>query len=176
MTSLKDLALRYGILTEYTAYLVQEPGVVAQQRLEDRVLPMAPAPAEQFGAQSVAQAKREAKSAAAANAIDAMDAELAARSDPRALETKRVGGRLFAWRDSAWTDIGYQASLPVVAVASFSDAYFALLAALPELAQPAALEPAVVVAGRRVSVKITTAGRTDWRPGELERLVAEFRS
>jgi Ca-activated chloride channel family protein len=176
MTSLKDLALRYGILTEYTAYLVQEPGVVAQQRLEDRMPPMAAAPAQQFGAQSVARAKAEAKSAAAANATDAMEADLAARADPRAAQTKRAGGRLFAWRDSAWTDIGHRASLPVVQVAPFSDAYFALLAALPELAQPAALEPAVLVAGRRVSVMITAAGRTDWRPGELERVVTEFRS
>ncbi len=43
MKELRDLALRYGILTEYTAYLVQEPGVVAQRQLERSMSPV-PAP------------------------------------------------------------------------------------------------------------------------------------
>jgi len=43
------------------------------------------------------------------------------------------------------------------------------------LVQPATLEPAVVVAGRRVSVKIQTDGKTTWTDGELERLVRDFR-
>src|SRR5207249_11744493 len=40
VSELKRLALRYGILTEYTSYLVQEPGVVAQR--PDANLRMAP--------------------------------------------------------------------------------------------------------------------------------------
>src|SRR5438128_9487601 len=40
VSELKRLALRYGILTEYTSYLVQEPGVVAQR--PDVNLRMAP--------------------------------------------------------------------------------------------------------------------------------------
>ena len=74
-----------------------------------------------------------------------------------------------------WTDIAHRDSLRVVAVASFSDAYFALLRALPELAQPATLEPAVLVAGRRVSIEIEASGKTQWTDGDLERLVREFR-
>jgi hypothetical protein len=62
-----------------------------------------------------------------------------------------------------------------VSVAAFSDAYFALLRTLPELVRPATLEPAVLVAGRRVSIKIETSGKTTWTDGELERLVREFR-
>ena len=89
--------------------------------------------------------------------------------------TQRVGGRVFAWRDGVWSDIAHHDSVRVVSVAAFSDAYFALLRALPELVQPATLEPAVLVAGRRVSVKIETDGKTAWASGELERLVSEFR-
>ena len=100
---------------------------------------------------------------------------LAAAPGDRAGRSRRVGGRLFVWRDSAWTDIAHGDSLRVVRVAAFSDAYFALLRALPELAQPAALEPAVLVAGRRVSIKIEAGGQTTWTDGELERLVREFR-
>src|SRR5213078_5113827 len=90
-------------------------------------------------------------------------------------KTQRVGGRIFVWRDSTWIDIAHGDSLRVVAVAAFSDAYFALLRALPEVVKFAKLEPAVLVAGRRVSIKIGAGGHTDWTPDELAKLVKEFR-
>jgi hypothetical protein len=60
-------------------------------------------------------------------------------------------------------------------VAPYSEAYFALLRALPDLVQAAALEPAVLMAGRHASIKIEGRGKTRWLPGELERLVRDFR-
>ena len=78
-------------------------------------------------------------------------------------------------RDSTWMDVAHGDSLRVVEVAAFSDAYFALLRALPELTKPATLEPAVLVAGRRVSIKIGAGGRTDWAPGEMAEVVRDFR-
>src|SRR5436190_1047556 len=89
--------------------------------------------------------------------------------------TQRVGGRLFILRDSTWTDLGHGDSLRVVSIAPYSDAYFAVLAALPDLREVAALEPTVLMAGKRVSIKIAEGGKTRWNPGELERLVREFR-
>src|SRR2546425_9787307 len=54
VSELKRLALRYGILTEYTSYLVQEPNVVA------RPMPLqAPAPQDQAGAEAVQRSRRE---------------------------------------------------------------------------------------------------------------------
>ena len=89
--------------------------------------------------------------------------------------TQRVGGRLFIMRDGTWTDLGHGDSLRVVTIAPYSDAYFALLKALPDLQDVATLEPAVLVAGRRASIKIGEGGKTSWSPGELERLVRQFR-
>jgi len=172
VNELKRLALRYGILTEYTSYLVQEPNQLAVRPLLDRI---APAPAAQVGALSVDQARREAKSAAVANAAEAADMDEAMRGRVTGHASRRVGGRLFVRRDSVWTDVAHGDSLPVVQVAAFSDAYFALLRALPELVKPAALEPAVLVAGRRVSIKIEAGGKSTWQDGELARLVREFR-
>ena len=172
MNELKRLALRYGILTEYTSYLVQEPNQVVVRPPFDRI---APAPAAQVGALSVDRARREAKSAAVANAAEAADMDEAVRGRLAGQASRRVGGHLFVRRDSVWTDVAHCDSLPVVRVAAFSDAYFALLRALPELVKPAALEPAVLVAGRRVSIKIEPGGKNTWQDGELERLVREFR-
>jgi Ca-activated chloride channel family protein len=182
--ALKQLALRYGILTEYTAYLVQEPNMVVRRQFEDRVL-RAPAPAarDQGGAGAVTRAAREAEMAGAANLsaatagrVDAAELDDVRRSRSGINPTQRVGGRLFIWRDSTWTDLGHGDSLRVVTVAPYSDAYFALLRAMPDLGQAAALEPAVLVAGRRASIKIEAGGKTAWRPGELEMLVRDFRS
>jgi len=173
MAALKDLALRYGILTDYTAYLVQEPNQVVVRQFERSPLP--PAPQEQFGAPSVARARREAMSASASVAADAARLDAAARTS-MAAPTERAGDRLFVWRDSTWTDLRHTNSLRVVTVEPFSDAYFELLRALPELARPAALQPAVLVAGRRVSIKIGAGGRSAWGEGELEAVIREFRS
>lgn len=172
VNELKRLALRYGILTEYTSYLVQEPNQVVVRPLFDRITP---APAAQVGALSVDRARREAKAAAVANAAEAADMDEAMRGRVGGQASRQVGGRLFVRRGSVWTDVAHGDSVPVVRVAAFSDAYFALLRALPELVKPAALEPAVLVAGRRVSIKIEPGGKSTWQDGELERLVREFR-
>ena len=171
VNELKRLALRYGILTEYTSYLVQEPDQVVRRRMwRDGPIPAAPAPLDQAGAGAVERSRAEKALAGSARLSEMPAADSVTRA-----RTQRVGGRLFVWRDSAWIDVAHDDSLRVVRVAAYSDAYFALLRALPELLQPATLTPAVLVAGRRVSIEIEASGNTTWADGELERLVREFR-
>ena len=184
MDALKQLALRYGILTEYTSYLVQEPNVAMRRQAEDRVMQApAAAPVDQAGAGYIGRAEQERSMADAAR-LDAVAVAKTANASAfdeirRARSginpTQRAGGRLFIMRDSTWTDLGHGDSLHVVSIAPYSSAYFALLTALPDLREAAALEPAVLVAGRHVSIKIVSGGKTQWTPGELERLVREFR-
>jgi len=177
VSELKRLALRYGILTEYTSYLVQEPGVVAQR--PDVSLRMAPR--DQAGAEAVQRSRAEKALSGSlqlsAVVVTGSAADSVSVGGPATEnKTRRVAGRMFVWRDSTWTDIAHGDSLPVVNVTAFSDAYFALLRGLPELAQAATLEPAVLVAGARVSIKIGASGKTDWASGELAKLVSDFRS
>ena len=184
LDALKQLALRYGILTEYTSYLVQEPTIAMREEAVNRLMSVsAAAPVDQAGASSVGRAARD-RSMVDANKLQEVvvtaekeqagfDAVLRARSGVN--PTQRVAGRLFILRDSTWTDLNHGDSLRVVTVLPYSDAYFALLRALPDLGASAALEPAVLVAGRRASIKFGEGGKTRWNPGELERLVREFR-
>src|SRR6267378_1258616 len=178
VSELKRLALRYGILTEYTSYLVQEPNQVVNNRLMREY--RAPAPQDQAGAEAVQRSRREkaltgslllSEVVVTGSAADSLSRGGAATEN----KTRRAAGRVFVWRDSTWTDIAHGDSLRVVSVAAFSDAYFALLRALPELVQPATLEPAVLVAGRRVSIKIGANDKTEWASGELAKLVSDFR-
>jgi Ca-activated chloride channel family protein len=182
MNALKDLALRYGVLTEYTSYLVQEPNavVIGVNAREDDARRNAPAaPRDQAGAGAVAQSRSEARQASksvVAAAADQEELDQLLRGRAGINPTQRVGGRLFILRDSVWTDLRQAGSLPVITVAPFSPAYFALLRAIPELVRSAGLTPAVLVAGGRVSVKIAAGGKETWRAGELEALVRDFRS
>jgi Ca-activated chloride channel family protein len=202
MDELKTLALRYGVLTEYTSYLVQEPGVVVAQdvgRPQPRggrrlpatssmtggnavPEPMAPPPpAMQSGAQAFEAAKasadlREARSLASADAATnrRLREEAAARGTTLLAERQR-GRRRYVQRGSVWTDLAHADSLPVVQVEAFSEAYFQLLRALPELAADLQDGDEVLVAGRAQSVRVGAAGVRRWSAGELDRIVRSFR-
>jgi hypothetical protein len=63
----------------------------------------------------------------------------------------------------------------VTVVAPYSDAYFALVRALPELSPWLRAGNDVLIAGRRVSIRIAATGISSWRSGELERVAAAFR-
>ena len=180
----RDLGLRYGILTEYTSYLVQEPTTAMRPR--DR-MPMPASPAlmggvgaarAQSGAGAVAAARSSSAMMGAGNLASA-DAAAAERADELTRGSgrtlRRAGGRIFVQQGSVWTDAGHVASLRVYEVAPFSDAYFALVRALPELAPFLRVGDEVLVAGRRASIKVTTGGASAWRSGELEAAVRAFR-
>lgn len=178
LDELRRLALRYGILTDYTAYLVQEPNATARRVAEERMRAQASvAPSAQAGAAAVEQSVRE-RGYSGAVALDEV-AEAARKAAPATpspgAATRRIAGRLFVERSGVWTDTGHDEHQRVVTVAPFSEAYFALLGVLPELRGPAALQPAVIVAGDHVSIKIEERGKTTWSPGELRRLVRAFR-
>jgi Ca-activated chloride channel family protein len=170
----RDLGLRYGILTEYTSYLVQEPVAVGGVRRD--VMPAAPA--AQSGTRAFESARASASMMGAGNlaaADEAAGRRAAELGGTGRAAGKRVGGRLFVQRGTVWTDAGHQDSLQVVDVAPFSDAYFQLVRALPEVAPYLAAGEEVLVAGRRASVRITAGGATAWRPGQLPALVRAFR-
>ena len=180
----RSLGLRYGILTEYTSYLVQEPRAAWNQPV---AMPAsaalrggAGAAAMQTGRDAFANATASAvlggvtPLAAADHVASARASELAA-SGAGAAPVRRIGGRLFVLADSVWTDASQRDSLKVVDVAPYSDAYFALVRALPEIAPYLAAGDRVVIAGRRGSVKISGTGVTAWQPGHLEALVRAFR-
>jgi Ca-activated chloride channel family protein len=181
----RNLGLRYGILTEYTSYLVQEPRTAWNQPAPMPVSGVLRGGAGAAAMQTGRDAFANAKASAALGGVSTLSAadhvagaranELAAAGPSGAAAVRRVGGRLFVRIDSVWTDASQRDSLKVVEIAPYSDAYFALVRALPEVAPYLTVGDQVVVAGRRASVKITSAGQTTWQPGHLEALVRAFR-
>jgi len=169
----RDLGLRYGILTEYTSYLVQEPGMLAGGGVRRELVPPA-APAAQSGRTAFDAASRSAALSGAANLAAAKASELQATAET-GRETRQAGGRLFTLQRGVWTDATQVDSLHVTSVAPFSPAWFALVRALPELVPCLSVGDAVLVAGRRESVRFAADGIVTWKAGQLAALVSSFR-
>ncbi len=174
----RQLGLRYGILTDFTAYLVQEPGFDVAQATP------AAAPAFMVMGQAAvrsaetARARREAKSLANIAAADAAVVGGAGRASAgrsAASDWRIVAGRRFTLRDGVWSDGLRPAGARVAAVEPFSPAFFALLRQLPELQQWCGSFPQLELSGARVALRIATGGASQLSQAEIERLVREFR-
>lgn len=171
IAEVRDLGLRYGILTEYTSYLVQEPMVVAAGGLRRE---LAAPPAAQSGRAAFDAASRSAALSGAGNLAAAKASEVMLAPD-ESTGVRRAGGRLFTLQRGVWTDAAQVDSLHVTTVVPFSPAYFALVRALPELVPCLGLGDAVLVAGRRASVRIAPDGVRALGAGQLADLVSGFR-
>ncbi|HEX6134011.1 MAG TPA: VIT and VWA domain-containing protein [Longimicrobiales bacterium] len=177
---LRETALRYGLLSEYTSYLVQEPGMLAAMDADARVA-NAPPPAAFSGQAAVGRAEQARRSREVASVAD-MQAAQALASKALALEkvvvtggARTIAGRTFTLADGVWRDARHTDERRVVEVAAYSDAYFALIAALPEIALVLREVDSALVAGRVVSVKIGEKGATSLSDAQVKRIVAEFR-
>ncbi len=153
---IRTLGERYGIPTEFTAYLVREPDAVTvgtgiRRKNIGGVMPMSQpmaASAANFEAAKMASAQRSAKSLAV---LDSLSSAMGAAD---ALAVRTVNGHTFTLRDGRWVDNALTDSTRVVRVQTFSKSYFALLDRIPELRAMAALGDRVVMAGRRVAIEI----------------------
>jgi Ca-activated chloride channel family protein len=181
LDALRQTALRYGIVSEYTSYLVLEEDArpqIAVGRVGGRAAAAAaPPPTATTGQGAVMKAEsmrraREARSAAdLAHAEAAMDA--VANSNGAARRT--VGGRVFELRNNVWTDLGIRSKMAPVEIEPFSNAYFAVLRALPELEAVWKVLPNSVTGGNRIAIAVKAGGRKQLSAVELQDLVRRFR-
>lgn len=164
---IKETALRYGILSEFTSYLVQEP---MEQRL-------AAAPAASTGQVAVeaAVAARRQREVRTANDVDALYEARAEAGRGTSSNTRTVGGRVFRNVQGSWIDQS-RAAAKIVTVKPFSKAYFALLRALPEIEVYWKVFTDVQVHGRNLSVKLAPNGASQLTAAQIADVVKAFRN
>lgn len=185
VAQVRELGLRYGILTEYTSYLVQEPTEVVgvptgPTPLREEDMGGARNSAAQTGPQAFERARAsskfaDSKSLAAAEAAADDHLSSLAPGTASALATRRAGGRLFVQRGQVWTDVGHADRITVTEVEAYSRAYFELVRQLPELAPCLTVGDQILIAGKRESIRLTDTGIRAWKPGQLATLVRNFR-
>ncbi|HUP89997.1 MAG TPA: VWA domain-containing protein, partial [Longimicrobiales bacterium] len=145
---LRETALRYGVLSEYTSYLVQEappPVAVSTTGATGRGAVMDA---------SKATLRLEAKSVAAANEVAAEEG-VARVTNAAAIDEKRYA---------------------TVAIEPFSEAYFAMLKALPELKPFWRTSAKATVDGKNIRIKLTAGGVTRLDASRITEIVKKFRT
>ena len=164
---IKSLGERYGIPTEFSSYLVVEPGMnraddLARTRLGANTPPfLAPAPAGQAVTVTGVGAANEASFEMARRAATQRDAKSVAVLDSMsdgAIGVRQVGARRFVLRDKVWTDQRYVQAQRVVPVKAFSPLYFELLDRLDGLKEALTLGDEVLVAGKGVAIRVGASG------------------
>jgi Ca-activated chloride channel family protein len=192
---IRGLALRYGLPTRYTSYLVQEPShyaapvdlrsvvrapaSVAVARAMPRVRADAAAEAARAAAgeeavrrASLARARRELNSL---SAMTVMVVEMEVPLEQQGENTRALAGRLFRLRDDVWTDEAHTEDQAIIRIKPFSAVYFRLVAALPEIAPVLKELEHVVIAGAAVSLHVTDEGIDELTNTGLSELVRRFR-
>jgi Ca-activated chloride channel family protein len=155
---IRELGERFGIPTEFSSYLVVEPGMNQRRiattggvRLNGAVASSAaPAPAAvQFEAAKAASEQR------AATSVMAADAAAGIRDDA---SVRRAGNVTFVLRDGVWTDVRYKGTGTVLRVKPYSDAYFKLLDIDPDLREAFSIGERAIMAGKKMAIELTPSG------------------
>jgi Ca-activated chloride channel family protein len=169
---IRTLGEKYGIPTELTSYLVLEPGQVANRGPRDAASRrMAPAP------EARVRAFEEAKAASALRGAQTLAQAEAAAAPARGdagIISKRVDTRTFILRDSVWTDARFAEGTRVVTVKAYSEAYFALVRELPDLAAAFALGDRVLVRGTTIAIAVAPDGAERLSKAEITSIVAAW--
>jgi len=123
-----ELSVRYGIITPYTSFLIDEEDILTEEGREDAAeeYMATPAPAA-VGAPAAEKAEDEAEMRGAESGGGW------AMPDEAAQMVRLVGSKTFVLQDGIWTDTIFDPSrMSATQVGFGSDGYFDLLAARPE--------------------------------------------
>jgi len=172
--ALRDLGLRYGVLTEYTAYLVQEPGVIgteqAREMAEMRAQSAAQAPTDQSGDVAFRRARNSARLQQSVSVDEAEKLVADAVTAGGRMEVaawRRIGRRIFVSRGQEWVDGALDGAASELSLAPHGTAWFELLERLPGLRAAVALGDRVIIAGEGLTLRIEPGSRdtisaADW--------------
>ncbi len=165
---IRELGERYGIPTEFSSYLVLEPGMDQQLRgrvgsggirLGESVVTGRAADAAATAPAAATQSFEAAKTSSAQRAATNM-AEIDSLSGLRdEARVRRLGNLTFVLRDRVWTDVRFKKEATKLRVQPFSTAYFRLIELLPELREAFSVSERLIVAGRAMAIELAPDGK-----------------
>lgn len=170
---IKSLGERYGIPTEFSSYLVLEPGATSVASGVNHAAAM-PVGLKAAGAAAAAKpATPEGRFEAARQAAARRDTRSLAQLDSVAIampSLRIVGSRRFALRAGRWTDVACTPAMRVVRVKAYSPAYFALATGLDGLQDVLTLGDDLLACGRTVAIAVGRDGIEQLADRELAEL------
>ncbi|MEJ5253254.1 MAG: VWA domain-containing protein [Chthonomonadetes bacterium] len=183
------LAKEYGVVTEFTSFLIDEDMITAQAN-EDIVLLRArdslavvelstgaaavggSVQAQTLQRQGIFGAAAPPPPGARAGKAGQSQESLALAYTPSAVAeraqqvVRNIGTRTFYQQGRQWVDSRYQRGQQVIAIQAFSEAYFALLRRRPELRQYLSLGDNVLIQLDLVAVQVGAQGKTSLTEAE----------
>jgi Ca-activated chloride channel family protein len=146
-----DLSVRYGIITPYTSFLIDEDDILTEEGRDEAGEAMRTAtPAPAVGAPAAERAEKEG---------DLYDSESVgggeALPEEAAQVVRLVGSKTFLLQGGVWIDTAFDPSkMTTVKVGFGSDEYFDLLAARPEWGAYFALGARVILVAEGVAYEV----------------------
>lgn len=195
---IRSLGEKYGIPTEFSSYLVLEPGmqVVGRRVDADRMRANGPQPApnalspvvtgaagavsrdeaKQLSARMATVSPQEERFEKARQAAAQRNATSLAEVDSisgiqQGASFRQIGPRQFAQQNGVWTDQRYTPTQKTVQVKAYSPLYFELLQKLNGLQDALVLGDQVVVSGRTLAVQVGPVGLERMSERELAELI-----
>ncbi len=164
------LSKKYGIITEYTSFLVD-----ADYRLAaDELAPQAERHLrgglkKEVGKGAVNQAVTITAYKGALTAPQGyLDAE---GKEQRMTKVVQVGNKTFFNKNGLWVDTAYEGKVEPVKVKRFTEAYFKLLGKVPQVGRFLALGDEVIFLLHGKAIHISDEGKSDFTPSELRLLL-----
>ncbi len=163
------LSKRYGIMTEYTSFLVDADYRLAYDKLAERAEEkMVDAMKKDVGKGAVYRAKSgmalKAGSIAPQSFIDSEG------NEQETTAITRVGTRTFFNRDGRWIDSEYEGKTDALKVKKFSNAYFKLLRRFPKIGRYLSIGEDVIFILNGTPVQVSDEGKSDITSDEMDRL------
>lgn len=156
--SIINLSVRYGIITPYTSFLIEEDDILSQTGRdqaaanfaeEAQTLSSARSGANAVGAADAFGGMAQAEAPAAPLALptsSSMEYDGTAEDTPAQSPIQTVGDKTFLLQNGVWTDTTFEPdTMETQQVTFLSDAYFALLDSTPALGEYFALGERVIV-------------------------------
>lgn len=147
--SIVNLSTRYGIITPYTSFLIEEDDIFAQTGadMQGRAEEALAAPAEASGAAAVDRAAVEGSLSAAEAPMPMATVVVSGDRGQTVAQAlvQSAGRRTFFLRGGVWVDSAYDGESVPQVIPFASDAYFNLLDNRPDLGEALALGDEIIV-------------------------------
>jgi Ca-activated chloride channel family protein len=143
-----DLSVRYGIMTPYTSFLVEEEQDIftpdgREEAAQEMWMQATAVPAPAVGAAAVEDAENREALRSTEKAADSTE------------QIKYAGDKVFVLRNGVYTDTTYDGTANTVKIGFGSEDYFALIAAHPEWGYYLSVGPEVIVVLEGTAYQVT---------------------
>lgn len=167
------LSKKYGIINEYTSFLVKVEPSAPLAQLREQFAPAAQALNNQVTGDMAVDAARKSAArkeiSAAQSVVASEELEKYGKDERGRLAVSEAGGKTFYRQNEKWVESDRDDKKPVVKIKRFSPAYFAMLKAKPEFGKYLSLGDKVSFDAGKVTVEIAEDGKEKLTEEELNR-------